>query len=289
MFSLIQMLGRSAPVIDIVDVGAMWLGAEHVPYRALLQEGRARVIGFEPVQRECDRLNALKLPGHTYLPYFIGDGMDRTFVETNASMTSSFFEPDLEFCGRYNALAEVMQPVERGMVRTTRLDDVSEVANVDFLKVDVQGGELDVFQGASRALEQAVVVQTEVNFAPLYKDAPFFAEIDLELRARGFMFHTFLGIQGRALKPLLVGNDPYKPVRQMLWADAVYVKQFSCLAGLSAAQLLKMAVILHEVYQSMDLAAVALQHHDAKTRGGLWVAYMTRLLNGQKPPPAPPL
>ena len=289
MFSLIQMLGRAAPMIDIVDVGAMWLGAEHVPYRALLQGGRARVVGFEPVQRECDRLNAMKLPGHAYLPYFIGDGCEREFVETNSGMTSSFYEPDLAFCGRFNGLAEVMQPVDRRRVGTARLDDVGEIRSVDFLKVDVQGGELDVFRGGARALDTALVVQTEVNFAPLYKGAPLFADVDAHLRGAGFMFHTFASILGRSLRPLLVSNDPYKPVRQMLWADAVYVKDFSRLPALTPEQLLKMAVILHEVYQSMDLAAVALQHHDAKCGASLWAVYMTRLLNGQKPPPQPPL
>lgn len=38
--SLSEWLGNRAPVIDIVDVGAMWFGAEAVVYKALLHKGR---------------------------------------------------------------------------------------------------------------------------------------------------------------------------------------------------------------------------------------------------------
>ena len=56
-FSLAQMLGRLAPCIDVVDVGAMGVGDE-CAYARLLKTGLARVIGFEPVRAECDKLNA---------------------------------------------------------------------------------------------------------------------------------------------------------------------------------------------------------------------------------------
>ena len=67
-FSLIEMLGSKLPMIDVVDVGAMWMGAESVGYMPLLKAGVARVVGFEPNQAECDRLNELKMPNNRYLP-----------------------------------------------------------------------------------------------------------------------------------------------------------------------------------------------------------------------------
>ena len=52
MFSIQDLLGRLLEPIEIVDVGAMFLNRESVPYRALLKKGAGRpprVIGFEPV------------------------------------------------------------------------------------------------------------------------------------------------------------------------------------------------------------------------------------------------
>lgn len=292
MFSLLQMLGRSLSTIQIVDVGAMWLGQDHVAYRALLRPGVSRVIGFEPVPAECERLNSMKLPGHLYLPHFVGDGSERTFVLTNQSMTSSLYEPDLRLCSRFNHLAEVMQPVERSLVKTTRLDDITEVGKVDFLKVDVQGAEVDVFRGAARVLASTLVVQAEANFVPLYVGCPLFGDVDRSLREHGFEFHTFASIAGRAFRPITAGNDPFAPVKQVLWSDGVWVKSFMRFSEMEPEELLKLAAIVHEVYGSVDLAALALQHHDARVAGsggGLWKAYMSRLLSGKAPPTPPPL
>jgi hypothetical protein len=43
---------------------------------------------------------------------------------------------------------------------------------------------------------------------------------------------------------------------------------------------LKLAIILHEVYGSIDLAALALNRYDALTNQGLWKAYLTKLTSG---------
>lgn len=288
MFSLIQMLGRSAPIIDVVDVGAMWLGAAEVAYRGLLKPGLCRVVGFEPVQAECDKLNAMNMAGQRYLPYFIGDGSERTFVLTNASMTASLYEPNTRLIRRFNQLESVMQPVQRSPVKTTRLDDVGEITACDFLKIDVQGADLDVLKGAERLLEGVLFVHCEANFLPLYEGCPLFADLDAHLRSKGFFFHTFGSIQGRAFKPLVPDGDVNRPVRQMLWADAVWVRSFLDFSSLSPEALLKLAVIAHEAYGSVDLAGLALQHREAKQPEGLWSAYMGRLLGGQAPK-APPL
>jgi FkbM family methyltransferase len=42
----------------------------------------------------------------------------------------------------------VIEPV---LLQTRRLDDISEVQHVDFLKIDIQGSELAVFKGGKRS------------------------------------------------------------------------------------------------------------------------------------------
>lgn len=86
------------------------------------------------------------------------------------------------------------------------------------------------------------------------------------------------GITGRVMKPLISNGNPYGPLSQWLYADeAIYVRSFMTFDQLSPTKLLKLALILHDVYGSFDLAAVALQAHDAKTGQDLWTAYLTKL------------
>jgi len=263
------------PVITVVDVGALPLPGAREFYAGLIDQGLCRVIGFEPAGDACERLNEEHGNDHTFLPYFIGNGEKGTFRLCNPEMTSSLFEPNTALLEKFQNLAELTQVVERSEVETRRLDDVEEARAADMVKLDVQGAELDVIENADAVLENAVVVHTEVEFVPMYKDQPLFAEVDQALRARGFSFHKFMGFAGRAFKPLIVG-DQNALASQYLWSEAVYVKDFMALEVLTAEQILKQAIILHEVYGSCDMAHHILAEYDRKSGDSLAQRYLAK-------------
>src|SRR5690606_19709200 len=107
------------------------------------------------------------------------------------------------------------------------LDDVEEIEQLDFLKIDIQGGELAVFQSGKTKLAQAVAVQVEVSFITLYKDQPGMGEIDIELRAQGFVPHCFAAVKKWPISPCVVNNNPRQALNQLLEADIVYVRDFA--------------------------------------------------------------
>jgi FkbM family methyltransferase len=276
-FNILSLL-PSRPTINVVDVGAMYLGENLAPYTKLMQAGIAKIVGFEPVQSECDRLNRMGDANCRYLPHMIGDGQQRTFHLCNLPMTSSLYEPNTALLARFQNLENLTRVVNRTAVQTRRLDDIQEVHDTDFLKMDVQGAELDVLKGAERVLADAVLVHTEVEFVPMYKDQPLFAEVDQHLRARGYVFHKFVGVAGRTFKPLVTDNDLDKMRSQVLWGDVVYVRDFMALDRLSAQKLLKLAVILHMQYGSVDLALESLKAHDTKSGADLAAKYLRGLM-----------
>ena len=79
---------------------------------------------------------------------------------------------------------------EKQQVANRRLDDMSEIAALDMLKIDVQGTEVSVFKGGREHLLRAVAVHTEVCFLSLYKGQPLFGEIDLRAAAASASFRT---------------------------------------------------------------------------------------------------
>ena len=288
MFSLCEILPKPLPSIHVVDVGAMALDGVPPPYNGLLTGGVARVTGFEPVEEECRKLNAASAGAHTFLPYAVGDGTTRTFRECNFSMTSSLYEPNTALLDRFQNLGELTRVVKQFPVETRRLDDLAEVRGVDYLKLDVQGAECDVIEGAPQVLSHTLVVHTEVEFVPLYIGQPLFAEVDQALRRNGFCFHRFAGLAGRAFKPLVYQNNVNAMLSQALWADAIYVRNWMDWESLRPEQLLKLALILHDVYSSCDLCLVALDYFDRKTGGALRARYLGRLTgNSAQATPVP--
>jgi FkbM family methyltransferase len=275
LFSIAQML-PALPRLKIVDVGAMSLGEGTDTYSLLANSTPCDVYGFEPVTAEFDKLKSSAKPGHHYLPYFIGDGSARTFYECNFVVTSSLFEPNTALLAKFQNLEELVRVHKTYPVQTTRLDDIPELEGTDFLKVDVQGAELLVFEGATKLLDNALVVDTEVEFVALYKDQPLFADIDAHLRSKGFALHR-LTQMGRTFKPLIFRNDVNAPLSQTLWGDAVYVRDFMSFDALAGQALLKIATILHENYRSVDLAAVALASYDRQHGTNLQPDYLKKL------------
>jgi FkbM family methyltransferase len=118
----------------------------------MLSKGLCRVTGFEPQEQPLFELQRRKGPNERYLPYAVGDGGTYTLNICKASGMSSLFDPDpttLKLFGILSQLGEVTRQVP---LETRKLDDISEIEHLDFLKIDIQGGELKVFQGGAAKL-----------------------------------------------------------------------------------------------------------------------------------------
>ena len=289
IIDLIENQTRMPKPIRITDIGAMNIGASE-RWQGLIDRGYATLVGFEPQAEECARCNDEAGPGSLYIPAALGDGARWPFHQCRYGATSSIYEPNIDFVSQFFGLAELMEVIETSEIKTRRLDDIEETRETDFLKIDVQGAELIILENAVETLKQVSIIQTEVNFVPLYKDQPFFAEVDQFLRSQGFMLHTILSAGRRALRPLIINNSEMEGLNQLLWGDAVYVRPFGAfLMDVSPNDLLKRAVLFHMLFQSYDFTARALQIYDdfAHTQLlGAYTAMLGELLSAQCPPPA---
>lgn len=265
-------------VIHIVDIGASPIDGPPV-YQALLAAGHARVIGFEPDPDALTVLERQKGPHETYLPYAVGDGRTHTLHICQAPGMSSLLRPNAALLAHYHGFSEWSVVRRTAEIETVRLDEVREIEDVDFLKIDIQGAELLALRHGKRQLAHCAIVQSEVEFLPMYEGQPLFSDVEPYLRGLGFGFHKFSSTASPALKPLAVGNSPAGGLSQMLFADAVFARPFTALALLPAAKLLKGAVVLHDIYRSWDLALHYLAEHDRRT-GSRFVELYSRALTG---------
>ena len=275
MKRLAELLGLKR-LTQVVDIGASPIDGVP-PYKALLDVGLCHVTGFEPQPQQLDQLNRSKGPNERYLPCVVGDGAEHSLQLCRSVGFTSLLEPDPASLALFEYYLPMGQVLTRERVQTRRLDDIDDIKALDFLKIDIQGGELSVFQNGRHKLAQAVVIQTEVSFVTLYKDQPAWGDVDLELRAQGFMPHCFANIKRWPIAPAVIDGDPAKPLNQLLEADAVYIRDVRNMDSLSDNQLRHMALIAHACYGSRDLSLrclVALQSRSAVAEDAV-TRYMT--------------
>ena len=116
----------------------------------------------------------------------------------------------------------------------------------------------------------------------LYKNQAGFGEIDIELREQGFIPHCFSAIKKWPIAPMVLDNNPRKPLNQLLEADIVYVRDFSKSDLMTDEQLKQLAIIAYEVYGSWDLTLrclMLLEQRDSHKYKHIQQKYMKKLSN----------
>jgi FkbM family methyltransferase len=224
--------------LTVVDAGARW----GVPSAWQWFGSHAQVFGFEPDVEEAARLGEQYAgdPSTHIFPVALGraPGAVPLYVTQDAS-GSSFFPPIDMPRHRHTVGDRVRTVID---VDTTSLDVWLETAGcgpVDAIKLDVQGAELEILQGARTALAGTRMILAEVHLNEMYEGAPLFGEVDAYLRGQGFELWRFPVVAHYAAgltrtdivdrvdvhwysswpAPLAAGPG------QAIWADALYVKR----------------------------------------------------------------
>ncbi len=251
--SLFEALQPSRPT-SIVDIGASRVDGAP-PYQEMLDLAICTVVGFEPQSKALAELDRRKSANERYLGHAIGDGAEHTLRVAAASGMTSLLEPDPETLRLFTDFEQFGKVMREEKLQTRRLDDVDEIAHLDLLKIDIQGGELGAIRCAAAKLAAAVAIQVEVSFVPLYKMQPVFGEIDLHLRGMGFLPHCFVEQKTWPLAPFRTLE-----ARQLLEADVLYVRDFRSPSSMTGEQWKHLALIAHHCYRSHDLAMLAIRN-----------------------------
>ena len=269
MFTLAQLASAALEAqpqlaFTVLEIGALPLEGQAEPAHQLLEVfPGSRIIAFEIDKQLCAELNRKAKRGMRFYPAALGKTEEvRPLYETAHPMCTSLYKPNEPLLERYFNL-EVAMLKSVGSVQTVSLDRFAAdngVADVDFIKIDVQGAELDVFAGGVAALRDVVAIVSEVEFVPLYVDQPLFGDVCRFLSGHDLMFHKLLGMAGRALKPTLMNNDSNFAVQHM-WSDAMFVRDVLKLDRLAPQKLLKLAALAF-LYGSPDLTFDCLARYE---------------------------
>ena len=256
--ALVDLL-RLDETINIADIGASVINEAPV-YKELVTKGLGHLFAFDGDERHIEKLRNLYGSAATILNCFLGDGNEHTahFCHENSGMTS-LLKPSkkaLEFFNGFTSFGEVLKQEK---VATKKLDDVSEIDSLHFIKMDIQGSELNVLENGMKKLSDCVAIQLEISFICLYENQPAFGDVDVWMRKHGFAPHCFLDIKRWSIAPTIQQNNFRIPFNQLLEADIVYIKDPLDLASQTSSQLKMLTVMADNFFGSPDLAVHCLR------------------------------
>lgn len=248
---------EESPIV-LVDVGAR--GGISRKWEPL--EGMIKAIGFEPDENECRQLNEATGNNQVYFPVALFNKKGRIDLKlTRKLRCSSILEPNYTMINRFLASEnyEVTDSIEVPCDTLDGLAKAGEIKDVDFIKLDTRGSELQILEGAENVLSEFCVfgIEIELEFSPLYRAQSLFAEVDGLLREKGFSLFDIGSLLGRKIRKT-VQSESGDLKGQVLWAHAVYFRDFMseknrCLERLSLDKAVK-TIAIAELHGFNDFA-----------------------------------
>ncbi len=204
---------RSRGITLVLDVGASE-GHYATQLRRLGFEGR--IVSFEPLSDSFAALEAAAASDPLWECRHLALGSSNGTAEINVAGNST----SSSLLGMEDRQLQSAPQAKYGgteQVEVARLDSIwpELVGDGDrvYLKLDVQGFELEVLKGAEGSLSAVECVQAELSFVPLYEGAPTFLEMIEELGSRGFR-----------LAGLEEGHDDVR-TGEMLQSDGIFLRE----------------------------------------------------------------
>jgi len=223
-------------------------------FDALLASELCELHGFEPQQDAWRELQSRKSRLETYHCKAVGRPGRRTLHLHAVNVWTSLYRMSP------SAMAELGYPelADPGRIRevpieTVDLDAIDDLPPVDILKMDLQGGEVEVLEGGTAKLAGAVAIVTEMRFARCYEGEPMFAEQNAALESLGFRLHKFIDLHSFRVPFREAGRTTFAMASQLVDADTAYVPAGDLAARLSADQLIFLAVAADALFDSPDL------------------------------------
>lgn len=194
-------------------------------------------VGFEPDPEAFERLNSAggkagPWRSVRYLPSAVaGRAGTHTLRIPSDPAAASLFAPIAEW-GERLAKPQFFDLVREVQVECRTLDSALASAGVvapAFLKLDVEGAEMDILEAAPKTVETLAAAKVEVAFLPLRQGQASMSHIDAFLRARGFVPFGFFDLAHWRRADTVVhpqagtGDVPYSR-GQIAHGDVLYVR-----------------------------------------------------------------
>ena len=246
--------------LTLVDAGAR--GSLDEPWASINQKS-LKVIGFEPDEKECERLNSLSANRH-YFPVALWSKEGELDINiTQVPSCSSVYKPNFNLIKRYEKNNWEPRLIKNSVsFKSSTLDKILGGNNTycDFLKIDTQGAEYEILKGAENCLNDNIfAVLVETWTAEVYKGQHLTGEILQLMSKNGFSLFD-INIAA-AWQRKTSDRIKHAGKRQIIGLDLLFLKTPPEESWFKNHTKLVKAVALSETYGFPDYALELIEKH----------------------------
>jgi len=163
---------------------------------------------------------------------------------------SSAYKPNREFLDQYPN-AERFDIIKKEFIQAKPLFEDKHYQTFDFVKLDIQGGELNALKGLEKSLDNCLGMEIEVEFSEMYKSQPLFGDVHSFLSSKGFYFCDFVNLYRWE-------RDSHNGFGRCIFSDGLWMKDLKNLDSNKTEDYLKYAAIC-SIYGKTEEAIHSLQ------------------------------
>lgn len=213
--------------INLIDLGA----SGNVPSYWKPLAHLTNLIGFDPNEKECTRLNNENSDflSQRFLPYAIaGDNQNYTLYKTRSMYCWSLLQPNLSWLRRFT-FSDLFEIQDTEEISAVKLKDVVELKDLDIdaIKLDTQGLELPILKASENILRDCILVETETGFTENYIGETTFDQIAVYMRSMGFGLFDINTNHKVSRKNSLSEKASNE---EILWCEAIWLRDY-CRSG----------------------------------------------------------
>ena len=215
--TIFQEIFDNENTISLVDIG----GYKGIQDRWKRVENLIEFHTFEPNSVEADKIRSKTKSLKIYKSALSSSDGKISLNICKEPGVSSVLEPNFEFLKKFKNV-ERFEIVKKIEVDAKKLDSI-KIDKIDFIKIDVQGYNLEVLKGSTEALEKAIGIEIECEFKEIYKNQSLFKDVDQYLSKHNFEICDFTDIV-RWSENVIDEKKQIENQGEIIFVNALYLK-----------------------------------------------------------------
>lgn len=214
-------LARRIKIMNYCNINILFdIGANNGQYAKKLREigYKGKIVSFEPLKSAFELLRKSSSNDNNWIinNYALGNEDTHSIINIAGNSQSSSI---LKMLPKHLKSAPESKYVSEEKIEIKKLDSVfssfcNENENNIMLKIDTQGYEKNVIDGAEKFLSHVMIIQLEMSIVPLYESEMLYIDMIDYLNHKGFQLFSL----ENGFSDLVSG--------QLLQVDGIFVKKY---------------------------------------------------------------